>query len=811
MKKYFAVGFSTLFAVLSAEAVVCGDQDISVEFYSARTARVVKTPVGQPFSKPFTTLKAKPWAGSVAVTDDADATVWRTDAITVRLDKKTRTVTFLTPAGKTILAEKENAYFHRVAYNGKKAMRVNQCFIPSKDEGLYGLGDLQNLKLNERGESRLLTPGNVGDGIPYLASNRGWAIWWDNTSPTKFEDRPGDVTYFESEVGEGVDYFFMFGRTGDGCIGEMRELTGDVPMFPRWAYGFWQSRERYKTPQETIEVLSKYRELGVPIDGIVQDWQYWGGNYLWNAMEFTGEGWSNPWDGGQWMINEAHRMNAKMIITIWQSFGPQTKAYRELAEKGLLFPFETWPSSGLGHMWPPRMDYPSGVRLCDNFSPITRDIYWNNLKRLWDAGMDGWWMDSTDPDHFYKEGDFEHQTSAGCTYRAVRNAYPVSATKGVYEHQRAETNEKRVFILTRGAGAGQQAFATSVWSGDIGSSWDVLRRQIPGGLNYTITGNPQYNSDIGGFFAGRYGQNAEGAKNVNYRELYARWMQLGVFMPMMRSHGTEIYRELYYYGEKGEEAYDALVDAIKLRYRLMPTIYSLAGHITKDRASFMRPTWFDYGDDPKTLDQKESFLMGDQILATPILKALYTTEDNRPVGEYEGWDKKAATAKDGEKAAPVDLNACFLTGAKTFETYLPKGTDWWHFESERKFAGGTTAKLDVTLRSQPFFVKAGGILVLGPDVQFNGEKDWSTLDVNVYPGRDGKVDFYEDAFETYGYEKGEWSEIPFAWNDKAKTLTIGTRRGAYPGMIEKRTFKVHVPGLGDKTVTYAGKEIKVQF
>ncbi len=785
-------------------AVTVGDQDVSVEFYTPRTVRVLKTPAGATFSKPFATVNAKPGAASVRF-EGGETAMWSSDALVVKLDRKTRLVSFWTPRGERIFGERKNAFFHRVEYGGRKAMRVNQCFESAKEEGLYGLGDLENGRLNQRRERGTLTPRNVGDGIPYIASNRGWALWWDNTSPTHFQDRPSDLFYFESEIGEGVDYYFMWGGSGDGCVAEMRELTGDVPMFPRWAYGFWQSKERYKTPQETVGVVEAYRKSRIPLDGIVQDWQYWGGNYLWNSMEFTGEGWQD----GDWMIRRAHELNAKMLITIWQSFGPQTRAYRELEPMGLLFPFETWPASGLSHIWPPRKDYPSGVKLCDNFSPVVRDVYWKNLKRLRDAGIDGWWMDSTDPHYFAKPDDMNHMTSLGVPFRAVRNAYPVNATMGVYEHQRAETDQKRVFILTRGAGAGQQRFATSVWSGDIASNWDMLRKQVPGGLNYTVTGNPQFNCDIGGFFAGRYGHGLKGVNNVNYRELYARWMQLAALLPMMRSHGTDVPREVFLYGKPGEEVYDALVGAIKLRYRLMPYIYSLAGHVTKDRASIMRPLWFDYAADPKTRDEAREYMFGTEILAAPVLKALYTSEDNKPVGEYEGWSKKA---EGGEKAgaAGVDLNKAFA-GERKWSAYLPKGSDWWCFASETKFAGGQTVEFPVTLRSVPVFVRAGGIVPLGPDVQFNGEKDWSALDVNVYPGADGEYAFYEDAFDSYDYEKGAWTEIPMKWNDAAKKLTIGTRVGSYPEMPKDRTFTVRVVGLGTRTVRYSGEEVSVGF
>lgn len=789
--------FLAVFAALSLslKAVTAGDQDISVQFYSPRTVRVVKTPAGQVFSKPFTTCIARPGDVSVAF-EDGDVATWRTDELVVKLDKSTRLVSFWTPDGRKIMGEKENAYFHRVEYGGKKAMRVNQCFWRNPAEGLYGLGDLEKSRLNQAGARARLEPRNVGDGIAYVASNAGWALWWDNTSPTDFQDRPGDLFYFESDIGEGVDYYFMWGASGDGCVAEMRALTGHVPMFPRWAYGFWQSKERYVSPDETIGVLERYRKDGIPLDGIVQDWQYWGGNEMWNAMDFTGRG----WERGDWMIARAHELNAKMIITIWQSFGPATKQFKELSARGFLFPFSTWPMGKIGG---------EHVKLCDNYSSVVRDIYWRYLKRFWDAGIDGWWMDSTDPDHSYREGDYEWETAAGASFRAVRTAYPVSAVKGVYEHQRAETGRKRVFILTRGAGAGQQRFASTVWSGDVASNWDVLRSQIPGGLNYTVTGNPQFNCDLGGFFAGRYGRGLAGAENPCFRELYARWVQLGTFLPMMRSHGTDIPREIFLYGKPGEEIYDSLVGAIKLRYRLMPYIYSLAGHITKDGASFMRPLWFDYAADPATRDEPGEFLLGTEILAAPVLKAMYTAEDNTKVGEYEGWNNAGGAAKaEAGRAAPDNER---FKGARAHRVYLPGGTDWYDFETGEKFPGGTEIERNVSMRSQPFYVKAGGILPLGPDVQFNGERDWSHLDINVYPGADGSFSFYEDAFDSYDYEKGMFTEIPMEWNEEKKTFTLGERKGAFPEMIARRKFTIRVASFEPREVEYDGHSVSICF
>ena len=822
MKLTKSIAAAVAFA-LSASAVPASDgQSVKIRFYSPKTVRITKMPDGAAAKEPthrFATVLAKPLppapAFCIAHGEEGAVYSYRLDAADAGALTVDRNVTdgggvSFRAGGKMLLAENGGAKFYDRDYNGVKSIGSAQGWLLAKSEVLYGLGDNQTRDLNIRGWRGRLMPGNVGDGLAAVVSPRGWAILWDNTSPVHVHSDDSGFS-FESEIGDAVDYYFIAGGSIDGCIAEMRMLTGDVPMMPRWVYGFWQSKERYKSQEETIGVVRKYRELGIPLDGIVQDWQYWGNNYLWNAMEFTGETFPDP----KRFVEEVHKMNAKMIITIWQSFGPATKQYRELSAKGLLFPFETWPTSGLGHIWPPRLDYPSGVRLYDNYSEEARDIYWNNLKRLFDLGFDGWWMDSTDPDHIYKEGDFEHATSLGCTWREVRSAYPVSATEAVYERMR-KTTDRRVFLLTRGAGLGEQRYAASVWSGDTASNWDVLRRQIPGGLNYTMTGNPHFNCDLGGFFAGRYNRGG-GVDNENWRELYVRWMQLGTFLPMMRSHGTDIPREVYLYGKKGEPVYDALVQAIEQRYEIMPYIYSLGADITRRRESFMRPLAADFADDEAAWNISGEFMVGREILAAPVLRAMYTSEDNRPVGEMEGWNRPAGGAAD--TPARTSRAASVYLEKREHEVYLPKGADWWLLGDGslpmRRFEGGASAKLYVNLLSQPVFARAGSIIPLSPKVKYNGEKPWDKLNVLVCPGADGEFSLYEDDFETYAYEKGEFSVIKFKWDDASRTLTICAREGAYPGMLDSREFTVGAADRTDKgqvkTVAYSGAEVKVSL
>ncbi|MDE6572539.1 MAG: DUF4968 domain-containing protein, partial [Duncaniella sp.] len=383
--------------------------EVQLQFYTPSTVRVIKNPVDAKAEKQSLSVVSTPQNVKFNARRSGKYIVVKSDSLTVSLDTASGSISFLTPKGKKLLSEGAKVSFTPVDDAGVASFKVRQDFSLDADEPIYGFGNLENGRLSQRGLRRTLMPGNIEDGIPVFVSVKGYGVFWDNYSPTTFVDDK-TTSYFESEVGDCVDYYFMRGRNADGVIGEMRKLSGSVPMFPLWTYGFWQSRERYKSQHEIVEVVNKHRDLGVPLDGIIQDWQYWGNNYLWNAMEFM-----NPeFNNAQKMIDDIHGQNAKVIISIWSSFGPATRPYRELDSKNMLFNFSTWPQSGIAEQWPPRMDYPSGVRVLDVYSPEARDIYWNNLRRLYDYDLDGWWMDSTEPDHFdATEADFDTQTALG--------------------------------------------------------------------------------------------------------------------------------------------------------------------------------------------------------------------------------------------------------------------------------------------------------------------------------------------------------------------------------------------------------------
>ncbi|WP_321335442.1 TIM-barrel domain-containing protein [uncultured Bacteroides sp.] len=543
-----------------------------------------------------------------------------------------------------------------------------------------------------------------------------------NYSPTTFTDNEQGMT-FDSEVGGCCNYYFMYGDSADGVIARIRELTGQVPMFPLWTFGFWQSKERYTSQDEIIGVVEKYRSLHIPLDGIIQDWQYWGTNYEnWNSTEFRNPKFPNL----QLMLDKIHNLNAHAMISVWGSFGPNTRPFGELKQKNLLMNFETFPQN-------------YGVKVYDAYNPQARDVYWKYLNRnLFKLGMDAWWLDSTEPDHYpTKEEDFDNKTYLG-SFRKVRNAFPLMSVGGVCEHQRQTTSDKRVFILTRSAFTGQQRYAANSWSGDINSDWGVFRKQIPAGMNFSLVGIPYWNTDIGGFWA--HFNYPKGVKDLAFQELYVRWMQFATFTPMMRSHGSGTPREIFNFGERGNWAFDAQEKYINLRYRLLPYIYSTSWQVAHDAGSMMRALFMDFPEDNKVENIDNEYLFGKSILVAPVTDSLYVSR---------------ASGK-----AVVDF-----TRMKTHTVYLPQGTQWIDFWTGETKYGGQKLEREVPIDIIPLYVKAGSILPMGPSVQYATEKPWTDLQIGIYPGTNGEFTLYEDENDNYNYEKGGFFTILMKWNN----------------------------------------------
>lgn len=760
--------------------------EVEIKFYNPSTVRIVKLPAGSALDKKSLSVIAHPQKIRFNINQTNENLILRSKDIQVLLNLNNGRISFLNTDGSTLLNEKENGFsFTDFNDAGNRTYSVAQNFVLDKDEAIYGLGQQQQGKMIQRNIKLRMIQGNTDDYIPFFLSIKGYGLFWDNYSPTTFLDTIAE-TSFNSDVGDCIDYYFMYGRNADGVIAQMRELTGRAPMFPLWTFGYWQCKERYKSQDEIVGVVKKYRELGVPLDGIIQDWQYWGNNYLWNAMEFLNAEFYDP----KKMIDDIHAMNAHIIISIWNSFGPMTKQYKELDSIGALMDFKTWPESG-SEKWPPRLDYPSGVRVYDPYNPIARNIYWKYLKNgLFSLGIDGWWMDSSEPDHLqYKESDLDNRTHLG-SFRKVRNAFPLMTVGGVYDNQRSVTSDKRVFILTRSAFAGQQRYGANTWSGDVIASWEALRNQISAGLNFSLCGIPYWNSDIGGFFLWNYPKKLEDA---NYRELYTRWLQFGAFCPMMRSHGTDAPREIYQFGKKGDKYYDAIEKFINLRYLFLPYIYSTSWDITTNHSTMMRALVMDFADDRQALNINDEFMFGKSILVCPVTEAMYS--------------------KDGQED---------FSTIKSKELYLPKGTDWYDFWTGEKYTGGQIVKKETPIDIMPLYVKSGTILPIGPKVQYATEKKWDALEIRIYPGADGNFILYEDEGDSYNYEKGKYSTIKFSWDDKKQILTIHNRQGSYPSMLRERKFnivKVSMDkGLGDnftsrfdKIIIYNGKKTLIKL
>jgi alpha-D-xyloside xylohydrolase len=757
-----------------------------IQFFSPTIIRVQKWPKGTTFTKESLSVIKTNEQTKLIITEKADELTLKSESVVAVFNLKNGKISFQNAKGEALLNEKESgATFTDFNDAGVKTYSVGQSFILDKDEAIYGLGILQNGKMSQRNQQIEMVQGNVDDFVTFFQSVKGYGLFWDNYSPTTFKDTVTE-TSFSSVVGDGIDYYFMYGSNADGVVAQMRDLTGQAPMFPLWTYGFWQSKERYKSQDETVGVVKKYRDLGVPLDGIIQDWQYWGNNYLWNAMTFLNSGFNKP----QKMVNDIHDLNAHIIISIWSSFGPQTKQYKELNDKGMLMDFITWPLLGPEN-WPHNTEYPSGVRVYDAYHPEARDIYWKYLnKGLFSLGIDGWWMDSTEPDHFDKKPeDLDNQTYLG-SFRKVRNAYPLMSVGGVYKNQRAVTSDKRVFILTRSAFAGQQRYGANTWSGDVIASWENLGKQIPGGLNFSLCGIPHFNSDIGGFFLWNYKNDIS---NPDYRELYARWVQFGTFSTMMRSHGEGAPREIYQFGSKGDRVYDAVEKYINLRYSLLPYIYSSSWDVTANQSSMMRALVMDFASDKNVWDINDQYMFGKSLLVCPVTTGMYT--------------------KDGRED---------FSTIKSEEVYLPKGADWVDFWTGEKQVGGQKISKEVPLDVIPLFVKAGSILPIGPKVQYAEEKRWDNLEIRIYEGANGEFTLYEDENDNYNYEKGMYSTIKFTWNDAKKELSIANREGSFPGMLMERKFNVlrvskdKGTGMGKEeifyqTVSYSGKRAVVKL
>jgi alpha-D-xyloside xylohydrolase len=569
-----------------------------------------------------------------------------------------------------------------------------------------------------------------------------------------------------SDVAKAIDYYYVAGSNLDDVIAGYRHLTGAAALMPEWSYGFWQSRQRYETQDQLVDVFKEYRKLGLPIDAIVQDWRYWK-DPAWGSHVFDETRFPNP----QKMFDDVHKMNGHVMLVIWPKFYPGLANYKEFDDKGLMYryaidqDYKDWVGEGF-----PSSNY-------DVYSKEARDIYWNQVQKNLDnlVSPDAWWMDNDEPDiHSNMSMDVQVKMRGPTVLgpgAEFYNSYPLMHVCGFYDHWQAAHPDKRTFILTRSGFGGLQRCNAAVWSGDIAARWSDMKEQISAGVNFSMSGVPNWTFDIGGYTVeDRYGaKKPKPADKAEFTELYTRWYQFGAFVPLFRSHGEIVKRETFEMAKPGTAVYNILAFYDRLRYRLLPYIYTIAADTYHKAGTMMRGLVMDFPNDPAVKNIADEYMFGPSFLVAPVT-------------EFK---------------------------AKTRSVYLPAGTSWYDFYTGAAFEGGQTITAKAPLDRMPLFVKAGAILPTGVKQHYTGEKPGAPITITVYTGKDGAFDLYEDDGTSTGYKKGAFARIPLAWNETAGTLTIGARQGSYPGMTEARTFKVRfVSGATKAALDFDTKKAK---
>ncbi len=820
---------------------------VRIKFYNKIEAEV-----------PELILTSNEKAKKLKVSDLPSVLQLKGEKIIVDVDKQTGKLSFADNTGKIFLSEKAGSRnLIPGSVKGEPCFVAEQSFESPKDEYIFGLGQFQDGHYNLKNITRRLTQVNSQIALPFIYSSKGYGLLWHQYGLTDFNPADNFVTLEKTQSSEGssreievtttsgtqkvsqrqslytgkfnvpedglysiflnlgdmdnrqfvvidgepcidisnfwlpptadaivdlkagehevqlickssnspelswkltdngttfrspnaklIDYIVFYGPSADSVIAMYRNLSGNVPMLPRWAYGFWQCRERYTSGANLVETVKEFRKRNLPMDVIVQDWEYWGNNG-WGVPQFDETNYANP----AGFIKEIHDLNAHFNISIWSNPDKNSVIGKEFVSKNLYIPNSKW------------LDY---------FNPLTRKTYWNTLnKNLFSYGVDSWWMDATEPENDALHGLITY-LGPGDFYRLT---YPLFVSRAVYEGQRETTSMKRVCILTRSAFLGQQRYGTINWSGDIGGTWNSFKRQIVAGLDYTITGMPYWTTDIGGFFRPGKSQYTD----ENYQELLIRWYQWGVFNPIFRIHGYQSETEPWHYSQQVQNNMKKMLD---LRYRLLPYIYSGAWQVTKNGSTIMRPLVMDFNGDSSALNQNYEYMFGKAFLVAPI------TESK----------------------------------VKEWNIYLPESVVWYNFWTGEKIEGGKTIKTEALIDEIPLFVKSGAIIPMGPVIQYATEKN-DPIEIRIYPGADGEFTLYEDENDNYNYEKGKYSTITFKWDDTKKTLTIGDRKGSFPGMPDEYTFNIirleNYKGIGiksvekfDKVVIYTGKKTAVSL
>ncbi len=666
------------------------------------------------------------------------------DSYKTILDETAVVDKIVTPDGiKEVVHEAKKQYDRRLYHTRLR-------FEWEEGEALYGMGQNEEGNLNLRGTRKYIHQANMKIAMPFFMSTNGYGILLDTYAPIVFNDNSFG-SYIYSEASTEMDYYFVHGDSFDDIIGGYRQLTGRAAMLPLWAYGFIQSQERFETQQEILDTVKRYRELGVPLDCIVLDWQSWEDG-MWGQKTFD----TGRFPDAKSMTDELHELGANFMISIWPNMTESCDNHKEMKANNRLF---------------------QQSEIYNAFDEEAGKLYWKQAQEgLFSKGVDAWWCDSSEPftpewnNPVRPEPDQNmmafHNTCRTYMEEIYTNAYPLMHAKVMYDGQRETDEGKRVVNLTRSGYTGVQKYGTILWSGDICAKWSTFKNQIAEGLSLCASGLPYWTVDIGAFFVKKGhmwfwdGDYNMGCDDLGYRELYTRWYQFGAFLPVFRSHGTDCRREIWNFGQKGEMFYDVIEKFTHLRYSLMPYIYSLAGMVTQKHGTIFRVLAFDFREDKKVYNIDDQYMFGPSIMVCPVTEPMYY----------------------GIGSSPVEGKA------KTRDVYLPEGADWYDFWTEKRYKGGQTIVADAQIDKLPIFIKAGSIIPMAEPMQHTGQMKDDSLILTVYPGSDCSFTLYQDERNGYGYEKGDYATTQITWSDCEGKLTVHERQGSYPNMPKEVCF-----------------------
>ncbi|MGH9607736.1 MAG: TIM-barrel domain-containing protein [Terracidiphilus sp.] len=804
----------------------CGEKRLRVAFPDAACVRVTYTEGKAFHNRPSRIVIGDRSYLHAACSENDEMYTLRTPAMSVTIDKRSGALSYRNAAGELLTREPDYggkwltakklyrnvfapdvsvvtagsidgaraaapAYeqvFDRDAFEAK----LEFCF--DEGEALFGLGSHEEGYGNLRGRSRELYQQNLKAVVPFLVSTRGYGVLLDCCSLMTFHD-DAHGSYWWADAVDELDFYVIQGGNYEEVMRGYYRLTGPVPLPPKWAFGYIQSKERYVTAQEMIEIVREYRRRSIPLDAILLDWKSWPNEGGWGQKSLD----SMRFPDAEGFVAKLHEMGARLMVSIWPIMTGGCPDQMEMLGRNLML--------GNGSTY-------------NAFLPEARDCYWKQAERgLFSKGVDAWWCDCTEPFESDWQGAVKpepHLRLAQNTGEARRyldaaeiNAYSLVHAQGIYGGQRAVTSRKRVLNLTRSAYAGQHRYGTFTWNGDICATWETLRRCIPEGVNFCAAGEPYWTVDIGGFFVGNnpalwfwrgdYADgcrgltdmdalepdpNDRGCQDFGYRELYTRWLQYGAFLPMFRSHGTDAAREIWRFGEAGTRFYDTIARYIRLRYELMPYIYSLAAAVTREGAPMMRAVALEFPEDLKTHDLCDQYLFGPALMVCPVTRPMDYEKQSRP-----------------------------LAGASyTRSVYLPAGPRWFDFWTDAVYDGGQTIEADAPLEIMPLFVAEGSILPLSEATQFVDEHPGPPYEIRVYTGRDAEFTIYEDAGDGYDYEAGAFALVHLHWSEQQGRLTIAARQGEFPEMVRDREYRIAFlwdAGRATRTVRYAGEEMQL--